>query len=87
MVISNDYIGFMKTMSISQFKAQALQVIEDVFETREDLVITKRGKPVARIIPYQEQTSKSKPGKLSKFFVSEKDIVSPLGAEDWEVSE
>jgi prevent-host-death family protein len=77
----------MKTMSISEFKARALKVIEDVFETREELVITKRGKPVARVIPFQEYASKSKPGKLSKYFVSEKDIVSPLGAEDWEVSE
>ena len=77
----------MKSMSISQFKAHALQVIEDVFESREDLVITKRGKPVARIIPYQEQTSISKPGKLSEYFVSEKDIVSSLGTEDWEVCE
>jgi prevent-host-death family protein len=74
-------------MSISEFKARALQVIEDVFETREELVITKRGRPVARVIPFQEHTSKSKPGKLSKYFVSEKDIVSPLGSEDWEVSE
>jgi prevent-host-death family protein len=75
----------MKTMTISDFKARALQVIEDVFETREELVITKRGKPVARVIPYQEHASKSKPGKLSKYLVSEKDILSPLGSEDWEV--
>lgn len=75
----------MKTMSISEFKAHALRVIEDVFESRESLVITKRGKPVARVIPYQEQTSKPRPGRLSQYFIYEKDIVAPLDSKDWEV--
>ena len=76
----------MKTMSISSFKAHALQVIEAVAETREHLIITKRGKPLAQVIPYQGGKSKPKPGKLSVYLVFEKDIISPLGGEMWEVS-
>lgn len=76
----------MKTMSISSFKAHALRVIEEVAETREHLIITKRGKPLAQVIPYQGDKSRPKAGKLSACFVFEKDIVSPLGGEIWEVS-
>jgi prevent-host-death family protein len=76
----------MKSMSISEFKAHALRVIEKIAQTREELTITKRGKPIAQVIPYQEQMSKPKPGKLSQYLVFEKDIVTPLGEGLWEAS-
>jgi prevent-host-death family protein len=47
----------MKTMAASQFKAQCLAVIETVGP--EGLVITKRGRPVARLLPMR-----SAPGDL-----------------------
>ena len=73
-------------MSISEFKAHALRVIEKIARTREHLTITKRGKPIAQVIPYQEQSSKPQAGRLSQYLVFEKDIVSPLGEEIWESS-
>jgi antitoxin (DNA-binding transcriptional repressor) of toxin-antitoxin stability system len=39
----------MKAMAASQFKAQCLAVLDSIGP--EGLVITKRGKPVARLIP------------------------------------
>ena len=74
----------MKTMAISVFKAQALQVVDRVASSREFLVITKRGKPLARIVPYQPAAKVPVPGKLSEALVFEKDIVSPLKKEMWE---
>ena len=38
----------MKTMAITDFKMHALQVLGEVAETREPVVVTKRGKPLAR---------------------------------------
>ena len=73
-------------MSVSEFKAHALRILEKISRTREQLVITKRGKPIAQIIPYQEQVSKAKAGKLSGFLIFEKDIVTPLGEKLWEAS-
>ena len=35
----------MKTMAISQFKAQALKVLNEVATSKEPIVITKRGTP------------------------------------------
>ena len=77
----------MKAMTISRFKAQALRVIDTVAKTHESIVITKRGKALAELIPFYSPQNKSVPGRLSSTFVCEKDIVTPLGEELWEVSE
>ena len=76
----------MKTMPISEFKAHALRVIEKIAETREQITITKRGKPIATVVPYQGESGKPQPGKLSQYLVYEKDIVSPLDRELWEAA-
>lgn len=38
-------------MSISEFKATCLAVLERVRQTGRPLVITKRGEPIAEIVP------------------------------------
>jgi prevent-host-death family protein len=40
-----------KTINASDFKARCLRVLDDVQATRTEVVITKRGKPVARLGP------------------------------------
>ncbi len=74
----------MKTMGICQFKEHALRILDQVAKTREGIVITKRGKPLAQIIPYRSKEQNPEPGKLAGTYVFEKDIVSPLGEEIWE---
>jgi prevent-host-death family protein len=71
----------MQTMGISQFKAHALKILDQVAKLQESIVITKRGKPVAQVIPYRNSDMNPKPGKLANYLVFEKDIVSPLGEE------
>ena len=73
----------MITVGISKFKAQALRMLDQVDKTHEELIITKRGRPLAKIIPIKEKSSKSTPGKLADTLVFEKDVVSPLGEEIW----
>lgn len=41
----------MKTIAASDFKARCLALLDEVAEGNEELVILKRGKPVARLIP------------------------------------
>ena len=74
----------METMGISQFKAHALKILDQVAKSREGIIITKRGKPLAQIIPYRSPDMNPKPGKLANYLVFEKDIVSPLGEEIWD---
>ena len=40
-----------KNINASEFKARCLRVLDDVQATRTEVVITKRGKPVARLVP------------------------------------
>ena len=40
----------MKTINATEFKAKCLQLLDEVQRTGEELVISKRGKPVARVV-------------------------------------
>jgi prevent-host-death family protein len=39
----------MRTIPAGRFKAQCLKLLDEVAETGETIVVTKRGKPVARV--------------------------------------
>jgi prevent-host-death family protein len=41
----------MKTMAAGKFKAQCLAVMDEVQAKRESVVVTKNGKPVAKLVP------------------------------------
>lgn len=43
-----------KNIPAGEFKAHCLQLLDDVQQTRGEIVITKRGKPVARLVPTEE---------------------------------
>ena len=45
-----------QTVSKSKFKPQALEYFRQVEESGEPLVITDRGKPVLKILPYSQQS-------------------------------
>ena len=44
-----------KTIKASEFKAKCLQLMDEVAETGEEIVITKHGRPVSRLVPYRER--------------------------------
>jgi prevent-host-death family protein len=44
----------MKKIAAAAFKAQCLTLMEDVHSTRQPLIITKRGKPLAKLVPVDE---------------------------------
>jgi prevent-host-death family protein len=62
-----------------KFKAQCLALLDDVALTGKELVITKRGKPVAKVVPIHDE----KPPSLLGSVLWEKDIVSPID-EQWD---
>jgi len=45
--------GTMKTMAAGAFKAKCLAVMDEVQSKRVTVVITKRGKPVAKLVPVE----------------------------------
>jgi len=46
----------MKTMGAGEFKAKCLRVMEEVRKYRTPVLITKKGKPVAKLVPPDEPT-------------------------------
>ncbi len=46
----------MKTIPAGAFKAQCLAIMDDVQTRREGVLITKHGKPVAKLVPADEET-------------------------------
>ena len=76
----------MTTMAISVFKAHALEAIGRVSSSKERIVITKRGVPVAQVLPYQSPATNAAPGRLADSLVYEKDVITPLGEEVWEAN-
>ena len=59
-----------------EFKARCLALLDRVAETGEELVVTKRGRPVARLLPVEA------PRPLKGSVVWEGDLVSPI-EEEW----
>ena len=43
-----------KTVAISELKAHCLRLVDEVARRRRELVVTKRGKPIARVVPLDE---------------------------------
>ncbi len=69
-----------RSIPASEFKAKCLALLDEVAETREALVVTKRGKPVARVVPAEQARSLVGSGRQ---LVSDEELIKPL-YDDWE---
>jgi len=75
-----------QTISVSDFKAKALQLLDDVARSGRELIITRRGKPLARVSPYRSKQDERVAGSLADTLIFEGDIISPMGPDDWEAA-
>lgn len=74
----------MKKMAAGEFKAHCLTVMEKVRTTREPVLITKRGQPIAKLVPADEPAEFL--GRLAGIVKIQGDIESPIESpESWEV--
>jgi prevent-host-death family protein len=73
----------MKRIGAAEFKARCLALMEDVRSTREPLIITKRGKPVAKLVPINSKKD-DWIGRLNGVMKIVGDIESPI--DGWESS-
>jgi prevent-host-death family protein len=74
-----------ESVSVSVFKAKCLAIMEDVRERGVEYVVTKRGQPIAKVVPASDVTPDPF-GFLGDTVLEEHDIVSP-DHELWEESE
>lgn len=72
----------MRRIAAGKFKAQCLAIMDEVQAKRETVVITKRGKPIAKLSPVEKETDDIFGFMKGKIKILG-DIVSPLPPEDW----
>jgi len=68
-------------MPAGEFKAKCLSVLDRVAETKSSVIVTKHGRPVAKVSPVPIEKKRASLLGSVKFHG---DIVGPLG-EDWDV--
>jgi prevent-host-death family protein len=77
----------MDEIAISEFKAKCLALLEQVYKTKKPLRITKRGKPIADVVPpVQPNKRENWLGCMKGTMEIKGDIMSPAtDEEEWEV--
>lgn len=71
-----------KKIAAGEFKARCLAIMDEVQAKRETVIITKRGKPIAKLSPLEKETDDIF-GFMKGQIEVLGDIVSPLPSEDW----
>ena len=72
----------MQTIKASEFKAKCLHLMDLVNEKNEEIIITKNGCPVSRLVPYYQQPD-SLFGLHKQEVISHDDLIEPIN-ENWD---
>ncbi len=76
----------MKEVAISEFKAKCLAILDEVHKTKHPVRVTRRGKPVAEVVPPSSAVIKDWMESMKGEVTILGDIVSPASdPDDWEV--
>jgi prevent-host-death family protein len=67
-----------REVNAARFKAECLALLDDVAATGQPIVVTKRGKPVAQVVPVEEAPSLA--GSV-KILVPEEELLAPIDVE------
>ena len=82
---SHLYWSSMKTVSASEFKTKCLAMLDEIDRSGETVVITKRGRPVARLSPAAQGTSRYPQSDLAGSVDILGDVIEPpLSSAAWE---
>ena len=77
-----------RAMNAADFKAKCLAVLDEVAATRRAVVISKRGKPVAKLVPIDPSDGRYPQRRLAGTIEIVGDIVAPaVPAESWDANE
>lgn len=71
------------TIAAGEFKTHCLQLMDQVYKQHRSFVVTKRGTPVAKLVPVDEDAPVPVFGRMKGRVRIEGDIVAPTG-ESWD---
>ena len=72
----------MQTIKASEFKAKCLQLMDEVNQTGEEIIVTKHGKPVSKLVPFAPPV-KSLFATHKSYVCSMDSLIEPV-AENWD---
>ena len=75
----------MKTMQVSEFKAKCIAALKEVGRTREPMLITLRGKPLATVQPSEAPRPGKRLGGLKGHMTIRRNLVTIDTAADWDM--
>ena len=82
MATHSDNLTDVRTIKASEFKTKCLKLMDEVAESGVEIVITKNGRPVSRLVPYRNEEP-SMFGRNRDQIRILGDIISPLEF-DWD---
>ena len=71
------------TVPAGEFKARCLALLDEVAATGRSLVVTKRGRPVARVAPIEPPRSLH---GSARYLVSDDEFLAPIG-DSWNAAD
>ncbi len=72
----------MRTVKASEFKAKCLSLMDEVASTGEEIIVTKNGKPVSKMVPVRTPP-KVVYGLHQGMWKLKDDLIDPID-EDWD---
>ena len=78
MIMTND-----RYVAAADFKANCLRLMDEVAQQRRPIIITKRGKPVAKLVPVDEPGPIDLFGRMAGSIKICGDIINPIEDAGW----
>ena len=72
-----------RCVAAAEFKANCLRLMDEVAQQRRPIIITKRGKPVAKLVPVEEQGPIDLFGRMAGTIKICGDIINPIEDAGW----
>jgi prevent-host-death family protein len=69
-----------RVVKASEFKAKCLALMDEVERTGRPVIITKRGRPTAELVPYRQEKKNALGISKDQLFITG-DIISPIDVE------
>jgi prevent-host-death family protein len=73
----------MKVITVSEFKAKCTELLKNVQRTEEPIIVTLRGKPLARVEPIEKPSKRVRLGALKGWMEIKGDIIRSDMEKDW----
>lgn len=82
-------LASVRQIAAGEFKAKCLALIDQVNETGQELIITKRGRPAAKLVPFDAPCAGSFFGRMKgkiEIVGDPDDLINPVfPLEDWDM--